>query len=210
MKKLAIVGSGDLGQLMAHHALAANMDVVAFYDDFKPKNDRVKNIPVLGGLDAVIKDFHAGLFEQIAVGVGYKHLVFKQDLINNFIQEKIPLANIIHPTAYIDSSAHLGVGIFVLPRCVVDAGVTLGDGVLLNTGVCVAHDTTIGPCSFIAPAAALAGFIQLGERCFVGTNSTLIDNLTIISDTRIGAGAVVTTNINQPGLYVGMPARKIK
>ena len=44
----------------------------------------------------------------------------------------------------------------------------------------------------------------------VGTGAQILQGLTICDDTIIGAGAVVTKDILEPGTYVGIPAKKIK
>ena len=50
---------------------------------------------------------------------------------------------------------------------------------------------------------------QIGDRVSIGTNATIMP-VTICDDVVIGAGAVVTKDIIEPGTYVGNPARKIK
>ena len=49
----------------------------------------------------------------------------------------------------------------------------------------------------------------IGDNVSIGTNATILP-VTIISDVVIGAGAVVTKDINEPGTYVGNPAKKLK
>ncbi len=211
MKKLAIIGSGDLGQLMAFHAKSCGYEPVGFYDDFKNIGEKTKDgLPILGKIDAVEADFYQNKFEEIIIAVGYKHLSFKENLFWKLSEKKIPMANLIHQSAYLAENVQFGSGIFILPSCVLDSGVKLGNGVLLNAGACIAHDTHIGDFSFVAPAVALAGFIQVGKRCFIGINATLIDNLKIVDDVKIAAGAVVVKSIDFEGLYAGCPAKKIK
>lgn len=48
----------------------------------------------------------------------------------------------------------------------------------------------------------------LGDHVSVGTNATILP-VTICSHVIIGAGAVVTKDIMEPGCYVGNPARKL-
>ena len=49
----------------------------------------------------------------------------------------------------------------------------------------------------------------VGNRVSIGTNSTILP-VSICSDVVIGAGAVVTRDINVPGTYVGNPARLLR
>ncbi|WP_375558879.1 acetyltransferase [Bernardetia sp. OM2101] len=209
-KKLAIIGAADLGQLIAHHAKACDFEVVGFYDDFQTLESADNKFILLGKIADIEKDFKADKFDEISIAIGYKHLEFKEQILHKLLSQNIPLASIVHPSAYIDSSAKIGKGVVILPHTTVDAGCKIGHGVLLNTAVCIAHDTEIKTCCFIAPSAALAGFIKVEKRCFLGINSTIIDNISICQDTQIGAGTVVTKSITEKGLYVGVPAKKNK
>lgn len=49
----------------------------------------------------------------------------------------------------------------------------------------------------------------IGNDVSIGSNATILP-VTICDKVVIGAGAVVTKNIQQPGIYAGNPARKIK
>ena len=51
---------------------------------------------------------------------------------------------------------------------------------------------------------------KIEEKCIIGINSTVIDNITIISNTQLGGGTVVIKNIIQSGLYVGNPQKFIR
>src|SRR5690606_23924821 len=49
----------------------------------------------------------------------------------------------------------------------------------------------------------------IGNKVSIGSNATILP-VNICDNVVIGAGAVVTKNINTPGVYVGNPAKKIK
>lgn len=210
MKKLGIIGSGDLGQLIAYHTTEGEKyKVTAFFDDFKKKDELIAGIPVVGGTTDVINAFNDGIFEELIVGIGYKHIEFRKEIYETF-SPKIPMANIIHSSSYIDPSCKLGSGIFMLPGCVLDRNVEIKDNVLLNTGCVIAHDSVIGSHTFLSPAVNVAGFVRIEECCNIGINSTIIDNVQIISKAQTGGGTVVIKDITESGLYVGNPARKVR
>lgn len=50
---------------------------------------------------------------------------------------------------------------------------------------------------------------KIGNHVSIGSNATILP-VTICDNVVIGAGAVVTKNITEPGAYVGNPAKKIK
>jgi sugar O-acyltransferase (sialic acid O-acetyltransferase NeuD family) len=204
--RLAIIGAGDLGQLIAHHAPNCGpYRVAGFYDDFAKSGSVIKEWEVLGSLSEIESGFKSGAFDQLMVAIGYNHMRFRKETFDRFLPV-IPFARLIHQNAYVDSSVKVGAGCFVLPGCTVDAHAVLGDNVLLNTGSVIAHDTTVGSHTFCAPAVAVAGKTTIGNCCIIGLNSTVIDNLTICDFTRIAAGAVVNQSITIAGMYAGVPA----
>ncbi len=49
----------------------------------------------------------------------------------------------------------------------------------------------------------------IGNHVSIGTNATILP-VSIVDNVVIGAGAVVTKDILEPGVYVGNPAKKLK
>ena len=50
---------------------------------------------------------------------------------------------------------------------------------------------------------------KIGSHVSIGTNATILP-VTICDNVVIGAGSVVTKNINEPGIYAGNPAKKME
>lgn len=50
---------------------------------------------------------------------------------------------------------------------------------------------------------------KIGNNVSIGTNSTILP-VTICDNVVIGAGSVVTKNINEPGIYAGIPAKRTR
>lgn len=154
-KGLAIFGAGHLGQLIAHHAGSAGMAIAGFYDDTMAPGTSTKNGTVLGPISAGKADYQAARFGQAIAAVGYKHFAFREKLYNQLVADGIPMASVIHPSAYVDAGAHVGPGCVLLPGCVLDDGAHLEANVLLNTGCTIAHDSFVGAHSFFGPGVPL-------------------------------------------------------
>jgi acetyltransferase-like isoleucine patch superfamily enzyme len=52
--------------------------------------------------------------------------------------------------------------------------------------------------------------IHIGDRCFVGSGAIILKNVTIGDDVRIGAHAVVNTDLPSGCFAVGIPARVVQ
>ena len=210
LKKLAIVGSGDLGQLIAYYAAETKRyEVVGFFDDYQPVGSSINGFPILGNTESVENLFDAKRFDVLMVGIGYKHFSQRSRLFDKF-QNRIPFATIIHSSANISDSCTVKEGAIILPGCILDRNVVIEENVLINTGCVIAHDSFIGKHSFLSPAVAIAGFVKIGTCCNIGINTTVIDNINICDRVRTGGGTVVIKSIDQAGLYVGCPAKFIK
>ncbi|UTN04613.1 acetyltransferase [Flavobacterium bizetiae] len=209
MKTLAIIGAGDLGQQIAHFALSDQQyKKVVFFDDFSIKKS-VNSIPVIGKTTDIEKAFVLKQFDELLIGIGYKHLGVKKYLFER-LESKIPFGKLVHSTAWVDSTAIIESGSVIYPGCVIDARVIIKKNCILNLSCSIAHDTTIGKHTFLSPRVAVAGFVTIEELCFLGINSTVIDNIKIINNTQIGAGSLVVKSIVKCGLYIGNPLRFIR
>lgn len=86
--------------------------------------------------------------------------------------------------------------------------VTIGDDCFVGHGVMFINDLFAGG----GPARgdqSLWCSTTIGDRVSIGSNATILP-VRICADVVIGAGAVVTKDIAEPGIYAGNPARKIR
>jgi sugar O-acyltransferase (sialic acid O-acetyltransferase NeuD family) len=209
MKTLAIIGSGHLGQQIANYAISDNhYSKVVFFDDFS--NDKsVNEFQILGNSDAVEQEFKKQMFDELLIGIGYKHLEVRKQMFDKF-NEKIPFGKIIHSSSWVDETAIINKGCVIYPSCTIDAYSVIGHNSILNVSCTIAHDTNVGNHCFLSPRVALAGYVSIGDQSIIGINATIIDNINITNKTQIGGGTVVIENIDKAGLYVGNPQRFIR
>ncbi len=120
------------------------------------------------------------------------------------------LASVVHPAAVVSSFSKVGTGCFVAAGAVVGPAASLGAGVIVNHGAVVDHDVEVGAFSHIAPNAALGGHVKTGKRVLVGAGAVILPLKVIGDDVTIGAGTVVNRDLLEPGVYAGIPVRKIQ
>lgn len=204
-EKVAIIGAGELGKQILHLANKNGYNVVGFFDDYC-KESQIDEKLVLGGVDNVYDK--SDRFDSVVIAIGYKHMDVRLRLYSKLKLHGVKFATIIDKTAIIDSTVIIGEGSVITSSVILDKGVIIEENVFINVACCVAHDSVIGAHSFLAPRVAIAGFTHVGQSSFLGINSTIIDNLCLPSKIKVGAGAVVTSNLEGPGLYVGVPAIK--
>jgi len=83
--------------------------------------------------------------------------------------------------------------------------VTIGDDCFISHGAMFINDlfSTGGPAK---GRKDLWRSTQIGNNVSIGTNTTILP-VKICDNVVVGAGAVVTKDITEPGIYVGNPAR---
>jgi acetyltransferase-like isoleucine patch superfamily enzyme len=73
--------------------------------------------------------------------------------------------------------------------------------------VTIGHDTQIGAFSRIQPGANLGGLSKIGRAVTVGIGASLIERLVVGDEAFIGAGAVLTQDVESKVLVAGIPAK---
>jgi sugar O-acyltransferase (sialic acid O-acetyltransferase NeuD family) len=102
-----------------------------------------------------------------------------------------------------------GPGTTIMQGVIVTNSVRIGQGVLLNLGCTIGHDSSIGDFSSLSPGVRMSGNAAIGSCCNVGTNAVLLPGVVIGNEVIVGAGAVVTSNLPDGVTAVGVPARII-
>lgn len=132
----------------------------------------------------------------------------RREIISRY--EDSSFSTIISPTAILAPDVFLGAGTAVFRGAIINSGAVLGGHNIVNTGAIIEHGVTSGVNVFFGPGSVTAGDVKIGENVYIGAGATIKNSVTIGNDITIGAGAVVTSNLTEPGVYVGVPARLIK
>jgi UDP-2-acetamido-3-amino-2,3-dideoxy-glucuronate N-acetyltransferase len=105
----------------------------------------------------------------------------------------------------------------------VDHGVTIGDRCKIQNGVSIYHGVTIGDDVFVGPNACFTNDrvprafnsewtvspTLVSSGASIGANATIVCGIAIGEYAMIGAGAVVTRDVEPYSLVLGNPARVV-
>lgn len=120
----------------------------------------------------------------------------------------------------------LGDEVFVGPFVEIQKGVTIGDRTRIHSHSFICELVTIGDDCFIGhgvmfinddfssggPAGGDSSkwhSTRIGNKVSIGSNATILP-VNICNQVVIGAGAVVTKDITESGIYAGNPAKKMR
>lgn len=81
-------------------------------------------------------------------------------------------------------------------------GVVINPKTIIGRGVVIQHGVTIGEIGDGTPT--------IGDNVYIGAKSTIIGGVRIGNNTKIGAGAVVISDVADDCTAVGVPAKIIK
>lgn len=132
----------------------------------------------------------------------------------NEIVDKLPKEtkyfSFIHPTTLImDENIQIGKGSFIGAYSILTTNIQIGKHAILNRGNQIGHDCIIGDFFSAMPGAIVSGNVHIGNRVYLGTNSSIIEKKYLLHDIVIGANGVVVDDISEEGTYVGVPVKKV-
>jgi acetyltransferase-like isoleucine patch superfamily enzyme len=114
----------------------------------------------------------------------------------------------VGPFTEIQKGAVIGARTRVQSHAFVCELVAIGEDCFVSHGVMFINDTfaTGGPSG---RRRELWRETVIGNRVSIGSNATILP-VRIVDNVVIGAGAVVTKDITEPGTYAGNPARRLR
>jgi acetyltransferase-like isoleucine patch superfamily enzyme len=114
----------------------------------------------------------------------------------------------VGPFVEIQKGVRVGARTKVQSHAFVCELVTIGADCFIGHGVMFINDVfaTGGPAR---GRRELWRSTVVGNRVSIGSNATILPVI-IVDDVVIGAGAVVTRDIDHPGVYAGNPARRLR
>lgn len=134
----------------------------------------------------------------------------REDIVKSLPKET-QYFSFIHPTAQIMSDdVFIGEGTFIGANSIITCNIKLGKHSLLNRGVQIGHDSTIGDYFSAMPGSIVSGNVTLGNKVYLGTNSCIREKINICDDVTIGLSTGIVKDIKDPGVYAGYPIKKIK
>lgn len=202
MRSLIIFGAGGHAKVVADIALKSGYRIAGFLDDSSDISE-VLGYPVLGCVADCVK--YADECDFI-IGIG-----------NNSVRRKIfdtyshlNYATLIHPNACIGINTQIGFGTVIMPGAVINADTKVGKFSVINSCAVVEHDCLIGDFTLLAPNSTVCGCTSIGSNVWLGAGSTVNNVISVCDDVTVGSGGVVVKDIDTPGTYVGVPAKKYK
>lgn len=201
-KKLLILGFGGHARSIADVALSTGIEQLLFIDKNAKDGENFLGFPVLRTFESPLAD---GWKVLPALGDNKQ----RKALIETAESRGWALATLIAPTATIGKGSMVSPGCFIAHQAHIGPMARIGVGSIINTGAIVEHEAIIGDYAHISIGSSIAGRSMVGDFCSTYAGSVIIDSLKICNDVVVAAGAVVVRDIIEPGVYMGVPAKRV-
>lgn len=200
--EVVIIGAGGHARTLINILELRGYKVNGIYDDnFKEdyRGEIIEGYSLLGGLDAMNGSEKVIIAKGNCQDLEKLSLQFDSQLLSD---------NLIHPSALVETE-HIGSANQLSAMSYVSKSASIGSSNLIYSHTSIEHEVELGNFNVVTVNVSLCGRAKIGNGCFFGAGSVVLPNLTICDRVILGAGAVVTQDINNPGTYVGIPAKKL-
>ena len=200
-KEICLIGAGGHAKVILALIEELGMRCTAIYDDAEKLHGTLLcGIPVTGPVSALPD--REDISAVIAIGVNET----RRRISGAF--KNISWCTLVHPHSWVHRSVSIGEGSVVFAGSVIQPDSIIGAHTIVNTSVSIDHDCRIGDFCHIAPGCHIAGGVNIGSSVFCGIGSSVTQYLSVCGGVTIGAGAAVTRDITEPGIYTGLPAKR--
>lgn len=201
MRRLVIIGASGHGKVVADIAVRCGYEDIVFLDD-------AEGVAECAGFPVVGKVADSCRYADADFVVAIGNAAVRKRIQQHLEQLGDSVVTLVHPGAAISRRVVIGKGCVVMAGAVINSDAVIGEGCIINTAASVDHDCVVGSFAHVSVGAHVAGTVRIGARTWVGAGATVSNNVSICADCMIGAGAVVVRDIEEPGTYVGIPAKR--
>lgn len=186
------------------------LEGLAFYDDVNADLPDLLygKFPILKNENQVKGHFQK-FGNDFTIGIGDPKL--RKFLYEKFLSLGGSFTSTISSTCYIGNYGNqIENGCNIMQKVVLTNDITLKMGVIINQMSSIGHDVLIGEFSEICPNVSISGNCRIGNNVFIGTGAIILPKISIGNNVVIGAGAVVSKDLPDNCVAVGIPAKIIK
>ncbi len=201
--KTAIIGCGGHARSVADILIQKNPNIeIIFFDENAQFGEMIMGEYKVCLPDALDMD----AFDNYVIAMGDNKK--RQAYANKLKRFEHKCISIVSQSVYIGELAKIGKGTVILDGAHIGPESIIGDFCIINTNAVIEHGCKIGDYSHISVNSVICGKSSIGRFNFIGACACIIDGISLSDNIVVGAGGTVIHNLNEPGVYVGIPARK--
>lgn len=208
MKPLILIGGGGHCKSVIEAAESSGRVIGGVLDIPQMVGEEILGYPIVGTDDDIEK--FIGLHEFVVTVGHIKDCSIRERIVHRVIEAGGELATVVARTASVSRHASIGHGTVVLHGAMVNASATVGENCIINTLSNVEHDAVVEDFCHISTGAMVNGNCAVGRGTFLGSQSVMLNGVSICQGSVVAAGSFVRKPLKTRGIYAGNPAILMK
>jgi len=207
-QKIVIFGTGDIAQIANYYFdIDSEYEVVAFTVDPGYLSMNEYEGKPLVAFDSLKEKYPPAHFKMF-IALSYASMNrLREKKFYEAIEMGYELVSYISTRCTNLSQFPPGKNCFIFEDNTIQPFVKIGDNVTLWSGNHIGHHSIIENHNFISSHVVISGHCIIKSNCFLGVNSTIHNNITIEKESLVAAGAIISKNTIEKGIY--LPAKTI-
>lgn len=205
MEKIYIIGASGFAKEVCNLIFTENLFEVVGFIDYRPQEEYLiyndKKYPIFDESNFLNNKDLIGV--NVVIGMGNPKII--QKIFENYKKYNFP--NIISKYAIVGNDVRFGKGNIVTQNVIFTTNIRVGNGNIFNLSSTVGHDCTIGDFNVVNPAVNVSGGVILGNMNLLGVGSIILQYLIIGNSNVIGGSSLVTKNVEDDKLIIGVPGK---
>lgn len=188
-----VIGAGGHARVIGSILHRLDIPIVGYLDSAYQAGmqEDIKYARLIGHTDELDKYPVARHAVHVAIGDNVKRAQFVEQALRLGYQ----MPALIHPESHVELDCTIGPASVICMGALLATEVSIGQGVIVNTGSSIDHEAAVGDYTHIAPKAVIAGRAKIGKGVFVGIGACIAQGLSIGDNSIIGAGSIVLKDV---------------
>ncbi|ASB50953.1 PglD-related sugar-binding protein [Alkalitalea saponilacus] len=209
-KQIYILGVGHNTEVYIDLAESCGYSIGGLYHyNDERTGDKIHGFQILDSTDNLFKK---ATLEGMAFALSMGDNKIRAALANKIRSKGGLIPTIIHPTAVVSKYAEIAYGVVIHANAVIQAGVKIGNYTVVSYNASVTHTSTVSDSCYLAAYAHVGALTIIHANVLLGQAAITVSGKVayIGENSIIGAGSVVTKNVEANCVVAGNPARVIK
>lgn len=207
MEKIFIIGASGFAKELCNLIYTEKLFEIAGFIDYNPVYSFLDyndiRFPIISESEFLANKTYKG--SNVAIGIGNPSTIEK--IFLKYTDYVFP--NVISKYAIIGNDIVFGKGNVVTQNVIMTTNIKIGDGNIFNLATTIGHDVDILNYNVFNPAVNISGGVKVGNSNLIGVGAIVLQYLSIGEKNIIGGASLVTKNILNDKLIVGIPGKEI-